>query len=118
MGLSTNTGFIKILDKVLEDNIPLAVIKMPSFDPRSLGLTFTDDEKRYLKRYWGRHWSRHWQTGMKSILVKAWIANKEKTVLQGLIGNIKSEIDSFVDEDVPRKRLIRLLRDRFDKEDI
>ena len=93
MGLSTHTSFIKIKEAVLADgSITLADIKMPSFDPRALGITFTDTETTYLKIYWGRHYQ---ICNMKGHLCKAWLANQHNNLETGKVKT--AMMDMFAD---------------------
>ena len=86
MGLTTNTTFIKIRNKVIDNSISIATLKMPSFDPRGLGLTFTDTERAYLKRYWNNHW----QLGFKGRLVEQ-VTNqyRQDYIREILVGSLK-----------------------------
>ena len=114
MGLSTNTAFIKIRDKVLATPaITIADVKMPSFDPRWLGLTFTDDEKAYLKRFWGNHW----QMGMKRHLVKAMEDKRDVDAYKGAIKDAFQPVFATLEADgFDRERVKKIMRRWLEKD--
>ena len=114
MGLSTHSSFIKIRDAVLADgSITLADVKMPSFDPRALGITFTDPEKAYLKRYWGNHW----QMGMKSFLVRAMEEKKDDDIEKGLVKDAFQALFATLEaDDIDRDRAKKIMRRWLDKD--
>lgn len=114
MGLSTHTSFVKIKEAVLADgSITLADIKMPSFDPRGLGITFTDPELAYLKQYWGKHWQLN---NIKGHLCRAWLANQHDNLEKGKVKG--AMLDMFADletDGVSEKTALKIIESWINK---
>ena len=107
MGIPDFTSYIKIRDAILADaEITIDDVKMPSFDPRDLGLTFTDEERQQLKKAFRPYWL----CGMKSFIIKEMQAAKDEADFQTL----KIALFSTT---IPRARALKLIRAKIMQED-